>query len=397
MRLDRVRSALTRDADGIASAAPPARTSGPQRQASAEGLGVPVGIERAAAWAWRALVVAVAGYVLYRVLAYFSDITVPVAIALLLTALGVPLVDKLERLRLPRALATFIVVLGGIAIIVGILTLVSQQVAAQVDDLRHSVADGIGEIEDWLRNGPLELTDAQLADAIDRAQQSIQGENSEVVKRATEFGSRLTHIATGSFIVLFSTFFFLYDGARIWRFVVGVFPQRAREAVDSSGKVAWVSLTAFVRATVLVAFVDALGISVAAYLLGLPLVLAIGMLVFLGAFVPIIGAFVSGIVAVLVALVAQGPITALLMLAAVVLVQQIESHVLQPFLMGRIVAVHPLAIILAIAAGVTISGVVGALVAVPTVAVANAVIRNLARRYGAPGPPGNPVQQPAET
>lgn len=360
---------------------------------------VPVGVEYAAAWAWRVLVIGLASYVLYRVLAYFSDITVPVAIAVLLTALAVPFVDVLDRSGLPRVLATFIVVLAGVALIAGILTLVGQQVAAQVDDLRNSVADGIGEIQDWLRTGPLGLTDAQLADWIDRAQRLVQGEDGEVVKRATEVGSRLTHVVAGAFIVLFSTFFLLYDGERIWRFVVHLFPRRAREAIDSSGKVAWGSLTAFVRATVLVALVDALGIALAAYLLGVPLALAIGMLVFLGAFVPIVGAFVSGIVAVLVALVDQGPFTALFMLAAVLAVQQLESHVLQPFLMGRIVAVHPLAIILAIAAGVTVSGIVGALVAVPAVACANAVVRHLANRYGEDPAPSRDTthSQPAQT
>ena len=137
-------------------------------------------------------------------------------------------------------------------------------------------------------------------------------------------------------------------------------------------------------ATVLVALVDALGIAIAAWLLGVPLALAIGVLVFLGAFVPIIGALLSGLVAVLVALVAQGPIVALFMLAAVVAVQQLESHVLQPFLMGRFVAVHPLAIIIAIAAGITVSGIVGALVAVPLVACLNGIVRHLAAEAGAP-------------
>ena len=344
-------------------------------------LDVPIGVERAAAWGWRVLVIALASYVVYRVLSFFSDITVPIAVAVLLTALGVPFVDGLVRLRVPRVLATLLVVLAGIAVIVGILTLVGQQIAMQIDDLRSSVADGVGEIQDWLRNGPLSLSDEQLDAWLDRAQHAIQGNDDEVVRRATEVGSQLTHVATGAFIALFATFFFLYEGERIWRFVVGLAPAKSRDALDGSGRVAWLSLTAFVRATVLVALVDAIAIAGSAYLLGVPLVFAIGMLVFLGAFVPIVGAFVSGIVAVLVALVDQGPWTAVFMLLAVLVVQQIESHALQPFLMGRLVRVHPLAIIVAIAAGITISGVVGALVAVPTAACANAVVRHLARHY----------------
>ena len=355
-------------------------------------LDVPIGVERAAAWGWRVLVIALASYVVYRVLSYFSDITVPIAIAVLLTALVMPFVDALVRLRVPRVLATLIVVLVSIALIVSILTLVGQQIMHQIDDLRSSVADGLGEIQDWLRDGPLGLSDEELDLWLDRAQHTIQGNDSEVVKRATEFGSRLTHVATGTFIALFSTFFFLYEGDRIWRFIVGLFPAKARDAIDGSGQVAWLSLTAFVRATVLVALVDAIAIAGAAYLLSVPLVFAIGMLVFLGAFVPIVGAFASGIVAVLVALVDEGPWTAVFMLLAVLAVQQLESHGLQPFLMGRLVRVHPLAIIVAIAAGITISGVVGALVAVPTAACANAVVRHLTRHYGEDADSSRPTE-----
>lgn len=358
-------------------------------------LDVPIGVERAAAWGWRVLVIALASYVVYQILSFFSDITVPIAIAVLLTALGMPFVDGLVRLRVPRVLATLIVVLAAIAVIAGILILVGQQIATQIDDLRESVADGVGEFQDWLRHGPLGLSDEELDGWLDRAQDTLQGNDSEVVKRATEVGSRLTHVAAGTFIALFSTFFFLYEGDRIWRFVVGLAPRKARAAIDGSGQVAWLSLTAFVRGTVLVALVDAVAIALAAYLLGVPLVFAIGVLVFLGAFVPIVGAFVSGIVAVLVALVDQGPWTAVFMLLAVLVVQQIESHGLQPFLMGRIVRVHPLAIIVAIAAGVTISGVVGALVAVPTAACANAVVRHLARHYGGASDNGPRVESVA--
>lgn len=376
-RLERQRAAVfRRERDGV------------EPSPHLQRLDVPIGIERAAAWGWRVLVIALASYVGYRFLSFFSDITVPIAVAVLLTALGMPFVDWLVRRRVPRVLATLIVVLVGIAVIVGILTLVGQQVAAQIDDLRSSVADGVGEVQDWLRHGPLGLSDEELDAWLDRAQHAIQGNDNEVVKRATEVGSQLTHVATGTFIALFATFFFLYEGDRIWRFVVGIIPAKARTAVDGSGQVAWLSLTAFVRATVLVALVDAIAIAGSAYLLGVPLVFAIGILVFLGAFVPIVGAFASGIVAVLVALVDQGPWTAVFMLLAVLAVQQLESHALQPFLMGRLVRVHPLAIIVAIAAGITISGVVGALVAVPTAACANAVVRHLAQRYGNGTEPG---------
>jgi predicted PurR-regulated permease PerM len=166
--------------------------------------------------------------------------------------------------------------------------------------------------------------------------------------------------------------------------MVRIAPRASREHVDGSGRVAWRSLTQFVRATVIVAAVDAAGIMIVAAILGLPFVLAIGVLVFLGAFVPMIGATVAGTVAVLVALVDQGPITALLMLGGVILVQQIEGHVLQPFLMGRWVSVHPLGVIVAIGAGVIVGGIAGALVAVPLAAAVNAVVQHLAN-FTSPG------------
>lgn len=362
---------------------------------------VPAGVEIAAQWAWRAIVIGAAGYGIFWLLGYFSEVTVPIAVALLGTALAIGGVDWLDRLGLPRVLATAIVVVFMLTAFFGLLTLVGQQLTTQFYDLKSQVIEGISEIERWSKEGPLGLSDNQFDYYIDEVQDAIRefGENG-AVDRLAAFGTTLTHIVAGFFIALFAAFFFLYEGDRIWAFVVMLFPRASRAKVDSSGAEAWHSLTSFVRATVLVALTDAVGIALSAWILGVPLAFAIGVLVFLGAFVPIIGALLSGLVAVLVALVAQGPIVALIMLAAVVVVQQLESHVLQPFLMGRFVAVHPLAIILAIAAGVTVAGVVGALVAVPLVACLNGVVRHLAAESGEPlepdGLPPDPDDPQAE-
>ena len=176
---------------------------------------------------------------------------------------------------------------------------------------------------------------------------------------------------------MFSLFFFLYDGPGIWAWIVRLFPRGARAKVLSSGAIAWNQLKAFTRATILVAGVDALGIGLGAFVLGVPFASGIALLVFVGSFVPIVGALVSGFIAVALAFVAKGPVTALIMLGVVIAVQQLESHVLQPLLLGRAVRVHPLAVILGIATGIIVGGVIGALVAVPTVAVLNAVGHNL--------------------
>lgn len=338
---------------------------------------VPPGVEIATQWAWRLLVIAAAGLLGIWTLRYFSEITVPVAVAILGTALTINAVNWLEERGLPRILATFAVVLFMLVAFFGMLALVGQQLATQVTELRSNVVDGISQVQDWAKTGPLKLTDDQIQGYVDSAKDSIQSSDTSVFTRVSELGTTLTHVLAGFFIALFSSFFFLYEGKRIWGWVVALFPRAARGRIDSSGHTAWSSLTAFVRATVIVAFTDAVGIAFGAWVLGVPLTFAIGVLVFLGAFIPIIGALLSGMVAVLVALVAQGPWTALLMLIVVVAVQQIESHVLQPFLMGKLVAVHPLAIIIAIAAGVTVAGVVGALIAVPLAACLNGVVRHL--------------------
>jgi predicted PurR-regulated permease PerM len=339
---------------------------------------VPWAYDLAAAWAWRFIVITAALLMVLWTLKFFVVVVFPVVIALFIAALTAPLVAAMERVYVPRKLASLLVVVGGLAVIALLLTFVGQQVASQADELSRQVSGGLGEIRDWLRTGPLHASDSQINDAIGNAQDWIEAQGKDIASRANELSATVGHIVAGFFIILFSTYFFLADGHLIWAWIVRIFPRAARSRADSSGRVAWGSLTQFVRATVLVAATDAVGIMVVALLLDVPLVSAIGVLVFLGAFIPLVGAFLSGTVAVLVALVAQGPVVALLMLGGVVLVQQIEAHVLQPFLMGRFVSVHPLGVILAIAMGAIVAGIVGALVAVPLAAALNAVVQHLA-------------------
>lgn len=341
---------------------------------------VPWGLDLAAAWSWRLIIIAGAVFGLAWVLAFFAVITMPLAISLLISALVGPAVGWLQRLGIPRSLAAGLVMIVGITTVGLLLTYVGQQVAAGAPELADSVVEGLSQVKDWLREGPFNLSDSQLSGWIESAQRTITENSREgsAVTRITELGTAVGHVFAGFFIVLFSTYFFLADGGRIWSWLVRIAPRAARERVDGSGRVAWISLTQFVRATVLVALADAIGVTVVAAILGVPFVLAIGVLVFLGAFIPMVGATVAGTVAILVALVDQGPITALLMLGGVILVQQIEGHILQPFLMGRFVSVHPLGVIVAIGCGVLVAGVAGALIAVPLVAAGNAVANHLA-------------------
>jgi len=340
---------------------------------------VPWGLDLAAAWSWRFLVIAAAGYAIFWTFGRFAVVTVPLAIALLLAALVAPWVTALRRLGVPRSVGAITGVVATLAVVASLLTFAGQQVVTGATDLADQVVKGLDQILTWLQDGPLNASESQVNDYIAQIQDALTDwSKSGALEQVTEVGTAIGHVTAGFFIVLFSMYFFLADGERIWSWMVRLSPRAARGHVDSSGRVAWVSLTQFVRATVVVALADAIGIMVVAWILDVPLILAIGVLVFLGAFVPMVGATVAGAVAVLVALVDQGPLTALLMLVGVVVVQQIEGHVLQPFLMGRFVSVHPLGIIVAIGLGLLTAGVVGALLAVPLAAAVNAVVLHLA-------------------
>ena len=355
--------------------APPVIDAGPTNFNRAQ---VPWAFDLVAAWSWRFLVIAAAAYAVVYVIAMFSVIFLPLAIALLIAALGSPVVQSAGKVGINRKFTSAIVVLGGLAAVVLLLTFVGTQVSRGFSDLSAQVVSGLEEIRTWLRTGPLQASDSQINDYIREAQNAITSSSEELLAQATEVGTALGHIVAGFFIVLFASYFFLADGARIWAWCVRLFPRAARVRADESGKVAWRSVTQFVRATVIIALADAIGIMIVAAILNVPFVTAIGVLVFLGAFIPLVGATISGSVAVLVALVSHGPIVALLMLGGVILVQQIEAHVLQPFLTGRFVAVHPLGVIVAIGMGVLVAGVAGALLAVPIAAALNAVGQYLA-------------------
>ena len=338
---------------------------------------VPHGVDLAAAWSWRFLVIVAAGWVVVTALTRLTVVLMPVLVALFLAALAGPAVHLLARV-IPRGIAALVTVVALLSVVALMITFATRQVVDGFGDLADQVVAGLDRIQDWLRDGPLKVSDQQVSDLLQQLQELVTSSNEQIVSRVTEVGSAVGHIVAGFFIVLFALYFFLADGERIWTWVVRLFPRAARSRADSSGRVAWLSLTQFVRATVMVAAVDAIGIAVVAAVLGLPFVVAIGLLVFLGSFVPLVGATLTGAIAILVALVDQGPFVALLMLLGVIGVQQLEAHVLQPFLLGRMVSVHPLAVILAVASGVLVAGIAGALIAVPLVACVNAVAVHLA-------------------
>lgn len=347
---------------------------------------VPRGLQVAASWAWRVILVAALLYGITRILGYLSEVTIPIAIAVLLAAMLAPVANRLISWGLPRGLATAITVLGGLALIAGALTLIISQIVGQASVLSNNVGATLTQLTTWLQNGPLHVSAQYFSTDTwtERLQSFLSDSSSTLTTYATEIGAQVGHFVAGFFITLFSLFYFLYDGRGIFSFLLKFIPLQVRNRVDVAAGKGWRSLSHYVRATVLVALSDAIGVLIAALLIGVPVAPALAALVFIGAFVPLVGAFVSGFVAVAVALVALGFVQALLMLGAIILVMQIEGHLLQPFLLGRAVKLHPLAVLLAIAIGIIVGGIVGALIAVPVLAFTKSFIQYL---MGAVDPP----------
>ena len=364
--------------------------------ASRDDADVPHSLRIAAAWSWRLIVIGVVAWGVLKVGGSLSIVMIPLAIALLLSALMGPAVRWLLRVRFPRSLATALVVVTGLVAVVGTLTLVVNEFIRGLPDLTQQSTRGIEQIQDWLKEGPLHLSDGQLNKYIEEGQRWVEQNTQGLTSGAISTATTVVEVFTGAILVLFATFFFLRDGNKIWRFVVQLLPVAARWRVDDAGQAAWGTLVAYVRATVLVAFIDAVGIGVFLYIFDVPFALPLSALIFLSSFIPIIGATLSGAVAVLIALVDSGLVTALIILGVVIGVQQLEGNVLQPIIMGRAVAIHPLVVIVAVTAGVVQAGIVGALVAVPVVAVLNTAIRRLNQNRVPQAPPDAVVVAPTK-
>lgn len=342
----------------------------PGNQASA----VPQTIRDASEWAWRLLLIAAAIYALMRGVWFMHQVVFPVIVAVLLAALLDPVYQRL-RIILPRGPAAGLTVLGTLTALIALFSFVVNQFASQFGDITDQVGEGVADMRQWIED-TFGVSESQLTAWVSERWEQVNA-GGDLSSSAAQAGLTAGSIATGFVLTMFVLFFFLYDGPRIWAWVVRLFPRPARARALSSGRIAWAQLKAFTRATILVAAVDALGIGLGAFALGVPFASGIALLTFFGAFIPIIGAFVSGFIAVVLALVTQGPLAALAMLGVTVIVQQAEANLLQPLLLGRAVRVHPMAVVLGIASGVIIGGVFGALFAVPLLAVLNAVGHHL--------------------
>jgi putative heme transporter len=335
-------------------------------------------VRKAAAWSWRLLVILGALVALLWVVMHLEVIVVPVLLATMVTAMLLPLVDFLDRRGLPRGAAVASVILSGVVVVGGLLTFVVSQFIQGAPALVEQVTRSITSARNSLNTGVLShFSNDQIKSATDTAIDALKNNQSKLTSGALSTAGTITEIVTGALLMLFTLIFLLQGGRHIFAFVTKIFPTTVRDRVRDASRAGFHSLIGYVRATFLVALVDAVGIGTGLAIMGIPLALPLASLVFLGAFIPLIGAVIAGGLAVVVALIAKGWVFALIALGLIIAVQQLESHILQPLVMGRAVSLHPLAVVLAIAAGGVTAGIIGALLAVPIVAVLNSSIRVL--------------------
>lgn len=373
------------------------------RSGSVDAL-VPRPLRTAAAWGWRLLIIAAVIGLLWWLGGTLSEIVTPLATALLLTAALMPLNVFLRSHRWPNWLASLSCLALLVLIIGGLLTLVGAQIGTQWRQLAEQAGKGFQTLITWLGTGPLHISQDQMTAWLNQARSHLENQQNQIVSVATAAGSGIAAFLAGLAMALFATFFFLKNGDRYAKSLIGALPRANRVAAEGPLKSGWHSLVSYVRAAVVVAAVDGVGAGIGALILGSNLWLAIMALTFVCAFVPLIGALFSGAVAVAVTLVTLGFWKAVIMLAVFIAVMQLEAHILQPLLLGRAVQIPPLVVLVGIAIGMTLAGVVGGIFAIPIVAFATGIIRGmrhqdqdldqLDQRGGDPGsdPPGRDAQ-----
>ncbi|MFE2477037.1 AI-2E family transporter [Streptomyces sp. NPDC059389] len=333
-------------------------------------------LRTAAAYGWRFLVVGAVVYTVFMVLGRFHELAVAVFLGLVGTALLRPVADLLDR-WIPRSLAVACSILGSFVLALGALAFVGETVAAGWDSLVAEFRAGLDRLEPLLERPPLRLSPHALSDLRDRIGDYLSSHRTSLLSTAVSGAGRLVQALTVVALSVFCSVFFIYSGDRQWRWVCSQFPKGAQQRISLAGRAAWRTFTGYTHGIVLVAVTNAVLVGVALHLLGVPLAVPLALLEFFAAFVPLIGSPVALAVAVVVALAAKGPLVAALVVALIVLIGQIEGHVLHPMLMSWAVRLHPVVVALSVVAGAIAAGVLGAVVAVPLVSVVWAVRQSL--------------------
>jgi predicted PurR-regulated permease PerM len=326
-------------------------------------------LRQAAAWSWRLLLTGLAVYIAFRLADYLRLVVLPFIAALLFTALLEPLASWMRRHGVGPLLSTWCCFLLALLIIAGAMTLVATQISADYPTLFAETKRTASEVQRSLAGPPFHLSSTRLSRYTSNALNYISQHKSVVAGTVLTTGKYALELLAGVILTLFISFFLLKDGNRVWHFVISGIKGEAHRRADRAGGAAWQALVHYIRGTTVVAAIHALFIGLALWLLGVPLLFPFIVLIFIAAYVPIIGILVVGALAILVTLATKGWVAAVILLGVFILENQIEDHLLQPLVIGRIIKLHPLAIILALAVGGIVAGIPGAIIAVPVTAV----------------------------
>lgn len=349
-------------------------------------------------WSLRWIIIAAAAFLLWWLVSTVWVIVLPVALALIVSTVLAPPARLLrEKAKFPAALAAMSVIVGAFAIVGGVLWALAPSVADQVGDIAKDASQGLSTVEEWLTDGPLQVTDEQISTAIGAAQDRLTESASSIASGVFTGVSAVSSAIIGFVLVLVLTFFFVKDGEKFLPWVRKVAGDKAGGHIDVALHRCWVTLGGFIRTQAIVSFVDAVFIGVGLLIVGVPLAVPLAIMTFFGGFIPIVGAFVFGALAILIALVSNGVTGALIVLAIVVGVQQLEGNVLSPWLQGRSMKLHAAVILLGVALGSTLFGIVGAFLAVPVIAVVAELLRYLSETIEAErSEPAGPADTPPE-
>jgi predicted PurR-regulated permease PerM len=328
---------------------------------------VPPLLEDLAGWGWRLLLLAFIAWLLLRVAQQLYLVSLPIAASLLMTALLSPVVTALRRRRVPRGAATALTVLGMLVTVVGVLTWVVQRAIAEAPTLSGELSAAVQKLP--ISNAALVRLRGQFVDYIQSGGSLATG-----VITGVQTGAE---VITGVLLTLLLTVILLADGDRMWAWLVARMPENARPRVQRAGAPAWERLSGWIRGTVVVAVFHSVVVAVTLTFLGVPLVAPLTVLVFLGSFIPLVGAIVAGSLAALVTFASQGTTAAIVLVVVLLVDNQVEAHVLQPFLVGRYVRLHPFVVAVVITAGALLGGLAGALLAVPFTAAVYAALTHL--------------------
>ncbi|WBO68321.1 AI-2E family transporter [Streptomyces camelliae] len=339
----------------------------------------------AAAYAWRLILVGFAVYGVFSILGSFQLIAVALFLALIVTSVLRPLTDLLDRV-LPRPLCVAIALVGSVLFMLALLALVGNAVAGESGRLAGEFRGGVHRIEQWLQRPPFRLSPGRLSQLQSQVTHYISTHRSSLLSNAVSGLSRAVEVATGGALALFASVFFIHSGERLWGWMRDeLLPSPARPAWDRAGRAAWRAFAGYTRGIIIVAASNAVLVGIALLVLRVPLALPLALLEFFAAFVPLVGSPVALGVATIVALAGRGPLTAAAVLALIVVIGQLEGHVLHPLVMSWAVRLHPLVVAVSVIAGSIVGGVIGAVVAVPLVSVVWSVLRAL-RAVPPPGP-----------